>query len=56
MTRVNSNQLIENLISLYGTEVTTADVKGYCASKNISYQTVTRHLDHIFYQVFLLFF
>ena len=45
MTRVNSNQLIENLISLYGTEVTTADVKGYCASKNISYQTVTRHLE-----------
>jgi len=45
MTRVNNNQLIEDLISVYGTELTAADVKGYCASKGISYPTVTRRLE-----------
>ena len=45
MTRVNSEQLIEDLTSLYGTELTTADIKGYCAANDISYPTVTRKLE-----------
>jgi MoxR-like ATPase len=45
MTRVNNDQLIQDLISFYGTELTAADVKGYCASKGVSYPTVTRRLE-----------
>jgi len=45
MTRVTTEQLIENLSSLYGTELTAADIKGYCAANDISYPTVTRKLE-----------
>ena len=45
MTRVNPEQLIEDLTTLYGTELTTADIKGYCAANDISYPTVTRKLE-----------
>ena len=42
---VNNEQLISELKSLYGTEFSAGDVRGYCASKCISYPTVTRYLE-----------
>ena len=42
---VSDEQLIENLKSLYGTELSAGDIRGYCASKNLSYPTVTRRLE-----------
>ena len=42
---VNNEQLISELKSLYGTEFSAGDVRGYCASKGISYPTVTRYLE-----------
>ena len=42
---VNNEQLISELKSMYGTEFSAADVRGYCASKGISYPTVTRYLE-----------
>ena len=42
---VNDEQLISELKSLYGTEFSAGDVRGYCASKGISYPTVTRYLE-----------
>lgn len=44
-TLVNEDQLISELKSLFGTEVTSGDIKGYCESKGLSYPTVTRHLE-----------
>ena len=45
MPRHSTEQLIDSLRNLYGTSVSTGDIKGYCAMNNISYPTVTRHLD-----------
>ncbi len=45
MTRTNADQMIDDLKSLYGTMITAGDVRGYCASRGISYQTVTRYLE-----------
>ena len=42
---VSDEQLIENLKSLYGTELSAGDIRGYCASRNLSYPTVTRRLE-----------
>ena len=42
---VNNEQLISELKSLYGSEFSAGDVRGYCASKGISYPTVTRYLE-----------
>jgi hypothetical protein len=42
---VNDQQLIESIKELYGTEITTGDLKGFCASRSLNYQTVTRHLE-----------
>ena len=42
---VNNEQLISELKSLYGAEFSAGDVRGYCASKGISYPTVTRYLE-----------
>ena len=36
---------IDALRNLYGSEFVTADIRGYCASANICYQTVTRYLE-----------
>jgi len=44
-TAVNDAQLIESIKELYGTEVTSGDLKGFCASRGFNYQTVTRHLE-----------
>ena len=42
---MNGTQLIDSLKSLYGPEVTSGDLKGFCASRSLNYQTVTRHLE-----------
>jgi hypothetical protein len=42
---VNDAQLISELQSLFGPELTAGDIKGFCASRGMNYQTVTRHLD-----------
>jgi hypothetical protein len=43
---VNNQQLIESIKELYGSEITTGDLKGFCASRSLNYQTVTRHLEN----------
>ena len=47
MTRVKmtDDQILNGLKENFGTELTAADVRGYCASQNINYQTVTRRLE-----------
>ena len=42
---VTDNQLISELQSLFGPELTAGDIKGFCASRGMNYQTVTRRLD-----------
>jgi hypothetical protein len=42
---MTDEQLISELRSAFGTEITTADIKGYCASQDLSYPTVTRRLE-----------
>jgi hypothetical protein len=42
---VTDNQLIADLKSLFGSELSAGDIRGYCASRNINYQTVTRRLE-----------
>jgi hypothetical protein len=42
---VTVNQLIADLKSLFGSELSAGDIRGYCASRNMNYQTVTRHLE-----------
>ena len=41
----STEQILDNLRNLYGDEIVAADVRGYCASNDISYQTVTKRLD-----------
>ncbi len=42
---LTDKQLINELKSLYGVELIAADVKGFCASRSINYQTVTKRLE-----------
>jgi hypothetical protein len=42
---VTDDQLISDLKSLFGSELSSGDIRGYCASRNMNYQTVTRRLD-----------
>jgi hypothetical protein len=42
---VSDEQLIESLKTLYGTELSAGDIRGFCASRNLSYPTVTRRLE-----------
>jgi hypothetical protein len=42
---VNTDQLIAELQGLYGPEITTGDLKGFCASRSLNIQTVSRHLE-----------
>lgn len=46
--RINmtNEQIIDDLKNTFGVEFTAADVRGYCASKSISYPTVTKRLDN----------
>jgi hypothetical protein len=47
MTRIQmtDDQILTDLKNTFGIQLTTADVRGYCASKNLSYPTVTKRLD-----------
>jgi len=42
---VTDEQLISDLQSLFGSELSAGDIRGYCASRNMNYQTVTRRLE-----------
>ena len=44
-TRMTDNQILMDLKSTFGVEFTAADVRGYCASRGISYPTVTKRLE-----------
>ena len=44
-TQMTDDQILKDLKNTFGTEFVAADVRGYCASKNISYQTVTKRLE-----------
>ena len=41
---VNDQQLIESIQELYGPEITSGDLKGFCASRSLNYQTVSNKL------------
>ena len=42
---MSDDQIINDLKNTFGTEFTSGDVRGYCASRGISYPTVTKRLD-----------
>jgi MoxR-like ATPase len=42
---VNDEALIASIQELYGSEITSGDLKGFCASRDLNYQTVTRRLE-----------
>ena len=42
---MTDDQILTDLKNTFGTEFTAADVRGYCASKSISYPTVTKRLE-----------
>ena len=42
---MTDDQIINDLKNTFGKEFTAADVRGYCASKDISYPTVTKRLE-----------
>jgi hypothetical protein len=44
-TKMTDNRILTDLQNTFGKEFIAADVRGYCASKNISYQTVTKRLE-----------
>jgi len=45
-TKMNDDQVLEGLKSTYGFDITSGDVKAYCAMNNLSYPTVTRRLEN----------
>ena len=42
---MTDDQIISGLKDYFGTELTAADIKGFCAAKGLSYPTVTRRLE-----------
>tara|TARA_B100001939_G_scaffold228171_1_gene196486 strand:- start:33 stop:1094 length:1062 start_codon:yes stop_codon:yes gene_type:complete len=42
---LSTSSIIASLSDTYGTEVTTGDIRGWCAMNDISYQTVTKKLN-----------
>jgi MoxR-like ATPase len=42
---MSDEQLLDTLKTLYGTEFSSADIRGFCASYDISYPTVTTRLE-----------
>jgi len=40
------DQVIAELKSIFGTNLTSGDIRGFCASRNLNYQTVTRRLEN----------
>ena len=43
--QMTDDQIINDLKNTFGKEFTAGDVRGYCASKSIAYQTVTKRLE-----------
>jgi len=43
---VNDQSLFDSIKELYGSEITSGDLKGFCASRGLNYQTVTRRLEN----------
>ena len=41
---VKKDDLITDLQNLFGTKFSTPDVRGFCASRNLKYETITRYL------------
>jgi hypothetical protein len=44
--KMTDDQIFDGLKTTYGTEITSGDVKAYCAMNNLSYPTVTRRLEN----------
>ena len=42
---LKDDQLIASIQELYGSEITAGDLKGFCASRGLNYQTVSRRLE-----------
>ena len=42
---VTDEQLIADLTAAFGVELTSADIKGFCASRGFNYQTISRRLE-----------
>ena len=42
---MTDDQIVNELRATYGVEFTAADIKGYCASRGMAYQTVTKRLE-----------
>jgi len=42
---VNNDQLIASIQELHGSDITAADLRGFCVSRGLNYQTVTRRLE-----------
>jgi hypothetical protein len=42
---VNDQALFDSIKELYGSEITSGDLKGFCASRGLNYQTVSRRLE-----------
>jgi hypothetical protein len=42
---MTTEQIVDYLLADYRSEITAADVRGFCASKGLNYQTVTRKLE-----------
>jgi len=45
-TKMNDDQVLEGLKSTYGSDITSGDVRAYCAMNNLSYPSVTRRLEN----------
>jgi len=43
-TQMTDDQIFTDLKNTFGKNITSADIRGYCASKNLSYLTVTKRL------------
>jgi hypothetical protein len=43
--KMTDEQIINGLKETFGSELTAADIRGFCASQNLNYQTVTRRLE-----------
>ena len=45
LLQMKDDQIVNDLRSTYGVEFTAADIRGYCASTGMAYQTVTKRLE-----------
>jgi hypothetical protein len=44
-TKMSTDYIISSLKALFGTNVTAADIKGWCAANGANYQTVTNKIE-----------